>query len=213
MRADADDAALVKVFGGVLADVGDVGCEFLHTALGLAHFERVFIDMNRSQDVVAHDTLVEHDGVLIVVTFPRHERNFEIAAEGEFTLLGCITFGENIAFLDTLTGLADRTEVDCHALVGLAPLGNIISLDSVLECDEFFVFGAVIADADGGCVDIFDCTGSLSHNLSAGVAGELGFDAGAHDGRLAAHEGNGLTHHVRAHERTVGVVMFKERNE
>ena len=39
MCADTYDTALVEVFGGVFAEVGDIGGEFFHTALGLAHLE------------------------------------------------------------------------------------------------------------------------------------------------------------------------------
>ena len=46
MRTHADYAAVVEVLGGILADIGDVGSEFLHAALCLAHFESVLIDMH-----------------------------------------------------------------------------------------------------------------------------------------------------------------------
>ena len=46
MGADTDDTAFVKILGGVLRHVGDIRCEFLHTAFGLADFESIFVDMD-----------------------------------------------------------------------------------------------------------------------------------------------------------------------
>ena len=69
MGTDADDAALVEILGGVLAHVGMSRGELFHTALGLAHFERIFVDMDRGEDILAYHALVEHDGILIVVPF------------------------------------------------------------------------------------------------------------------------------------------------
>ena len=47
----------------------------------------------------------------------------------------------------------------------------------------------------------------------AGVARELAFHARADERRVRADERHGLTLHVRAHERAVGVVVLEERNE
>ncbi len=213
VRTHADDAALVEIACGVLADVGDVGSEFLHTALGLAHFERIFVDVYRGEDIVADDALVQHDGVLIVVTLPGHECHLEVAAESEFALLGGVALGEDVAGVDALSLVADRTEVDGRALVGLAPLGKSVLLDGVLESDEFVFLGAVIADSDDRGVDELDDTGAFGHDLGAAVAGKLGFDARTYDRSLRTHQRHGLAHHVRSHECAVGVVVLEEGNE
>ena len=62
--------------------------------------------MDGSKDILAHHAFVEHDGVLIVVTLPGHERHFQVAAERELTLLGGVALGEDIALLHTLAHLA-----------------------------------------------------------------------------------------------------------
>ena len=67
----------------------------------------------------------------------------------------------------------------------LRNLGSLIFLDGGLEGDEFFFFGAVIADADYCGVDELDDAGAFGHNLCARVADELAFDAGADDRSLA----------------------------
>ena len=133
MGAHADDAALVEVFGGVFRDVGDVRGELFHTALGLADFEGVFVDVDRGEDVFAHHSFVEHDSVLIVVALPGHEGYLEVASECEFAFFGRVAFGEDVAFLDALALVADGTEVDGCALVGLAEFGEVVFLDAVFE--------------------------------------------------------------------------------
>ena len=43
---DTNDTIFVKVLGGLLADVGNIVGEFLHTALGFAHLKREFVHMD-----------------------------------------------------------------------------------------------------------------------------------------------------------------------
>ena len=88
MSTHADDTTLVEVLGSVLAHVGDIVGEFLHTALGLAHLEGVLIDVNAGEDVLTHEALVDHDSVLIVVTLPGHVSHLEVAAQCQLTVLG-----------------------------------------------------------------------------------------------------------------------------
>ena len=88
MSTDADDASFVEVLGCIFAHIRDIGSEFLSTALGFAHFEDVFIHMNRGQDILGHHTLVEHNGVLVVVTFPRHVSHLKVASKGKFAVFG-----------------------------------------------------------------------------------------------------------------------------
>ena len=213
MCADADDTALVEVLGGVLADVGDVVGELFHATLGLAHLERVLVDVNGGQDVLAHHALVEHDGVLIVVTLPGHEGHLEVAAQGQLAVFGGVALGEDVALVHALAAVADGTQVDGGALVGLAELGNNVLLDGALERDEVFLLGAVVADADGVGVDKLYHAVALGDNLRARVADQLALDAGADDRSLGAHQRHGLAHHVRAHQRAVGVVVLEEGDE
>ncbi len=209
----ADDTLLVEVLGSVLAHVGDIGGKFLHTALCLAHVESVLVDVNRSKDVLANHALVEHNGVLIVVTLPGHEGHLQVAAESELTLLGRITLGEDVALLHTLSLVADGTEVDSCTLVRATELGQFVFLDRRLELNEFLVFSTVVADTYHCSVNILDHTGTFGHDLGTRVADKLTLDTCADDRSLAAEQRNCLAHHVRSHQRTVSVVMLKERYE
>ena len=196
MRADADDTTLVEVLGGVLAHVGDIRGKFLHTAFGLTHLQAVFVHMHRSEDILFHHALVEHDGVLVVVTLPGHERHFQVASQGELAVLGGIALGKYVAGLHALTLVADRAKVDCGALVGLAPLRDDIFFYRFLERYEILLLGAVVADADCGGIHEFYHTVTLGHNLGAGIAHELSLDTGTHDRSLGTHQRHCLAHHV-----------------
>ena len=55
--------------------------------------------------------------------------------------------------------------------------------------------------------------GAFREDARAGVAGHVHFHAGAHKGAFGTEQGHGLTLHVRAHERAVGVVVFEERDQ
>ena len=115
--------------------------------------------------------------------------------------------------MHALAAVADGAQVDGSALVGLAELGYDVLLDGAFEGYEVLLLGAVVADADGVGVDKLDDALALGDNLGARVAGQLGLDAGADDRSLGAHQRHGLAHHVRAHQRAVGVVVLEEGDE
>ena len=135
--ADADDAALVKIGQGSLADIGDVAGELFAAELGLADFDVVFLDVNRGERVFLHEPLADDDGVFEVVAVEGHERDQHVAAQGEFALMGGGAVGDDLTLLDALAFLDDRLLVQAGALV---------------EADEFaqIVFvGVVDQDARG----------------------------------------------------------------
>ena len=100
--ADADDAVVVEVAQGVLADVGDVAGDFLGAELGIAGGDIEFRDVDRGVDVLLDDAFGDDDGILEVVAVPRHEGDQHVAADGEFAVLGVRSVGEHLALLDLL---------------------------------------------------------------------------------------------------------------
>ena len=211
--ADADDTVLVEVLGGFLAHIGDVGGEFLHTALGLAHLQVEFLHMDAGEDILAHHTFVEHNGVLIIVTLPGHVGNQQVLAQCQLAVLGAVAVGQNLALLHTVALADDGAQVDGHVLVGAPELGYAVFLERRLEADKLLVLGAVIEDADGGSVHIVHRTGSLGGNHGAAVLAHLALDTCTHDGSLGAHQRHCLAHHVGAHQSAVGIVVLKEGDQ
>ena len=123
--------------------------------------------MNRGEKVLANYALTEHDGVLIVVTLPRHVCHEEVASECKLTATGSVTLSEDVALLHTLTLVADRTKVDGHILVGAAELRNLVFLHCRHEAYEFLFLCAVVEDADGGGINILNDTLALCYNHGA----------------------------------------------
>ena len=54
---------------------------------------------------------------------------------------------------------------------------------------------------------------AFGNDHRARVAGGLAFEAGADERRLGNEQRHALALHVRAHQRAVGVVVLKERNQ
>ena len=169
--------------------------------------------MHRSQDILAHHALVEHDGVLIVVALPWHVGHEQIAAQSKLAVLCSIAFGQDVALLHPLAFLADRPEVDGHVLVRTAELRNAVFLQCRLEADELFVLRAVVHDLDGRGVYVFNDAVAFGRNHGTRIFTNLLLYARADNRGFGTDEGHGLTHHVRTHQSAVGVVVFKERNQ
>ena len=89
------------------------------------------------------------------------------------------------------------------ALVGAAELGDPVGL----------VGAVVVGDGDEVGGDLGDDTGLLGADDVAGVERGAELHAGADERRLGADQRHGLTLHVRAHERAVGVVVLEERDQ
>ena len=51
--ADANDAVLVQVLQLIFADVGNIARDFFRAQFGVARFDFVFLDVNRSQQIFA----------------------------------------------------------------------------------------------------------------------------------------------------------------
>ena len=120
--------------------------------------------MNRGKHVVAYQTLGEHDGILVVVTLPRHVSHEQVATQGKLAILSGIALGQDVTLRHTLSLLAERTQVDGHILVGTAELRNAVFLQSGLEADKLLVLSAIVEDADGGSIDVLDDTVALGND-------------------------------------------------
>src|SRR4051812_33211059 len=202
LGTDADDAALVEVGEDLLGDVRDVPGDLLGTELGVAGVDLELLDVDRGQDVVLHEALRQDDRVLVVVALPRHEGDEQVLAQRHLALVGARTVGDDLADLDPLTLFDHRGLVDRGALVRAAELQQTVGLPGAVVGHDRDVVG-------GG---VLDHTGLLGHHDVAGVDRGTQLHAGADQRRLAAQQRHGLTLHVRAHERTVGVVVLEERD-
>ena len=169
--------------------------------------------MDRCQDIFTNHTFVEHDGIFVVITLPRHVGNEKVAAKCQLTILRSVTLGEDIACLHALAFVAYWPKVYRHILIGTTELGDAILLKGWLEADKFFFFRTIIQDADSSGVNVFYDTVCFRSYHRAGVFTHLFFNAGTNNRCLVVKQWNSLTHHVRTHECTVGIIMLQERDK
>ena len=152
VRTDADNAVFVEILGGVFAHVRDIRGEFLDAAFRVAHLHDVLVDMHRSEDVVAHHPFGDHDGVLEIVTLPRHESHFQVASQCQLAFLRRIAFGQDLALGYLLTLADDRFEGDRRILVGFAVTRKVISRYLGIEADELLFVGTFVFDLNLGSI-------------------------------------------------------------
>ena len=121
LGADADDPVLVEVRQALLADVRDVAGDLFRTQLGVARFGLVLLDVDRGEDVVAHQPLADQDGVLEVAAFPGHERDEHVLTERQLAILGRRRIGHDLPDLDP---------------VALADAGPLVDAGVLIRADE-----------------------------------------------------------------------------
>ena len=224
--ADADDAVGTEVLESILTDVRDVARDFFGTELRVTCTALEGDDMQGRKNVLAHKALVDENGVFEVVAAPGHERHEQVLAECELATVGRRTVRKAVAGHDLLAALDDRLLVEARAGVAAAILLEGVAADAFLRLLEEIVLGRILgirlnagrqAAVGGGenraGIDIGDNSRLFGAHDDAAVLGGDAFKAGTDERTLRTHERNALTHHVRAHERTVCVVVFKERNE
>ncbi len=158
--ADANDAALVEVLQGFLADVRDVASDFFLAELGVAGDALELLDVNRGEDVVLGDALGDEDRVLEVVTLPRHERDEHVLAERELAHVGRRTVREDVASLHPLARADDRLLVEAGRLVRPLELVELVDIRDL----RAFRFGT---NDDAVRVDRLDESITLGHNADA----------------------------------------------
>jgi hypothetical protein len=208
VRADADDARLVEVLQELLGDVRDVAGDLLRSELRIAGFDLELLDVDRGERVFPDQFLGDEDRVFEVVAAPRHERHEDVAAERQLAPLGARPVGHDLPLLDALALADDRTLVDAGVLVRALELRQRVDV----RPEVLAALGAH-ADDDALAVHEIDDAGALADHDRAGVLRRHGFHARADEGRLGPQQRDGLTLHVRSHQRAVGVVVLEERDQ
>ena len=212
MRTNTHNPVFCQILCGIFAHVGDVARKLFKTSFGLTHFELLLFYVYRGEEVFAHDTLVKHDSILVVVSLPGHVSNKDITPKSQFSILSCIALGEDISLFHAIALATDRFEVNRCTLVRLAIFGERIGNNRFFKANEKLLVGLVVTNLDLICIHVDNLAGSFCHNLGTRVANQFAFHPGTYDRRLGLDEGHCLAHHVRSHESTVGVVVLQERN-
>ena len=166
----------------------------------------MWIEVNTSSLTIFSLSRIE---VFEVVAVPRHERDEHVAAEREIAEIGRGTVSDDVALLDAVADAHQRLLVDAGRLVGALELHQPIDVDRGLG--RVGLVGG--ANDDTGRVDLIDHAAAARRDRRAGIARDHRLHAGADQRRVGAHQRHGLTLHVRAHQRAVGVVVLEERDQ
>ncbi len=212
-RADTNDAALVQIPQESFGDVRNIARDFLRTQLGVAAVHLKLLDVDRGVVVFLHQLLGNHDRVLKVVSAPRHERHEHVASQRQFAEIGARTVGQHVAFLHPLALPDDRLLVDTGVLVRALELGHRIDVRAHLARKLPFLDVAFDAHDDALAIHRIHHPGALADDHRARIPRRHPLHAGAHIRSIGAQQRHGLPLHVRSHQRAVGVVVFKERNQ
>ena len=156
--------------------------------------------MNGGVHVLAHDLLVQQNGILVVVAFPGHEADQSVLTQRNFAVAHCRAVGQHLTGLDALADLHDGTLVDAGACVGACELDQRIILQLAL----------VVAHNNMVGIHLLNDTVILCQNSGAGVGSSLVLHTGSNDGLLGDHQRHCLTLHVGAHQSTVTVIVLQE---
>src|SRR5439155_9677455 len=133
--------AFVEVAKERLADVGNVASNFFGAELGVARFDFVLLDVNRSVVVVLDQLFADQDGVFEVVTTPWHKRHQDVAAESELAALRARTVGKNLALLHTVAHANQRLLADASVLVRTLELDELVDVSAHFAAKHAGVIG------------------------------------------------------------------------
>src|SRR5581483_6659966 len=153
LGTDVDHARLVEPRERLLADVRDVGRDFLRTELGVARLDREFLDVDRRVAVFLDDAFGDQDRVLEVVAVPGHERDEHVLAERELAQVGRGPVGEHVAPGDHVADVDERLLVHARVMVRARVIGQRVDVDA-----RVVVADLVLVDAhdDAAGVDLVD---------------------------------------------------------
>ena len=213
MRSDPDDTVLIQVSGCILAYVRDIRGELLHSSLGIADFCQIFIHVYRGEDIPADHPFRKHDGVLVVVSFPRHERYLEVPSECQLAVLGGVAFCHYLSCLHLVSLAYCRLEENGRALVCPPVYRKLVDSHIRRVADEFLVFGTVVFHVDLVGIHIDNLSASFGDDLCPRVHTYPFFQSGSDDRGFRIEERHCLAHHVRSHQRPVGIIMLQERDQ
>ena len=203
LRAYADNAALVKLAEGIVTHVRNIAGDFFRAEFSVTGFKLVFLNMNGSEGILFNKLFIDKNGVLVVIAFPSHKADEHILTKGNLSLAG----GGAVA--DYLTLFNMLALADYWALVYAGSLVGTKELDDFV----FVAFAVVVALNNNSCgVDLSNGACMLRKNGYAGVDGGFVLHTGTDEGSFGFKQRNRLLLHVGAHQSTVCVVVFKERN-
>ena len=202
LRAHSDNAPLIQVFQGVVAHVGDVTGNLFRPQLGVPGLGLILLNVNGGKDIVLDHSLIEQDGVLVVVALPGHKAHEDVLAQGDLPLVGGGAVRNDIPLFHPVPEGHNGPLVDAGAVVGTEELnkGIVHHIPSVIPN----------RDIGGGDPGHFPIPFGQNGNFRVDTVFML--HPCGHNGGLGGEQRHSLPLHVGAHQGPVGVVVFQEGN-
>ena len=186
------------------ADVWNVAGKLLTAELRVPDLNVVFFDVNGGVDILLHEFFADDDGVFKVKSIPRHKAHEHIAAESQLALVGGRTIRQHIPLFNLLAEGNDRLLVLARSLVEPDKLSHLVDVGSTGTARH--------VDFNPLGVEVADNAFSRGSDDKPRVHSDVSLHAGGNDWRLSDQERHSLSLHVGAHQRSIGIVVFKERN-
>ncbi|OQB36791.1 MAG: hypothetical protein BWY06_02684 [Candidatus Latescibacteria bacterium ADurb.Bin168] len=213
-RANPDDAVLIEVTQRLVTHVRNVPCEFFLATLRVPDLKLVFLDVHGREDVVSDEPLAHHNGVLEIVSMPRHECAQNVATQRQVTPVRRRAIGEHLARLHLVPRPHKRTLILAAVLVRPLELHEaVFALVTFVQRQRIGVDRLLFAHDNLRRVHIHHLAVGFRHRHRAGIEGDSPLDARPDKRCLRFQKRNGLPLHVGTHQRTVGIVMLKEGNK
>ena len=201
--ADADNTALVQILQRILGYVRQLTGNFFFTKLSVTSVAVILLNVDRGEYISLNQVLIQEDSILVVIAFPRHIGYDYVVTQSQLAMISCRTISQNL-FLNNLVAFEyDRTLVYAGTLVGAFKFQQGININfAILSTNTNFV-------ADNAN----NFTSTFCQYANAGVNCYLVLHTGTDNRSLSAQQRNCLTLHVRTHQRTVSVIVLKERDQ
>ena len=173
--------------------------------------------MDAGVNIFLDQALAQKNGVFEVVTIPRHEGHDHIASKGQFPLIRTRTVCNHCAFAHSLAYMHH------WPLVYTRPVVRAHELQKVVHINTFFRIGfhpfavfrclAVFRHDDLPSGNRGNLTRSFTDNHRVRILGHFCFHPCPHYWSFGNEQRYPLALHVRAHQSSVRIVMFQERNQ
>ncbi len=166
--------------------------------------------MDGSQAVFLNHFLGNEDRVLKVVTVPGHERDTHVLPQSQLTQIHGRAVSQHVTTGNFIALVNNGALVDTGVLVRTGVLGEVVDIHTSITG-----FSLIVVDTyhDTGRIDALDHTTATSGYANARVLGHGTLNTSTYQGHLRTQRRNRLALHVGAHQCTVGVVVFQERNQ
>ena len=159
--------------------------------------------MDGSVNIILYQTLAKKNGVLVVISFPGHKSDQRVFTKCKLALVSRRTVCDYFAGLYMVTFKYDRFLVVAVALVASHEFGQMVNIFCSVIVVHADLVGAGIGN--GSCF--------FRNDADTGVYGCFCFDTGSYNRSIGNHKRYGLTLHVGSHQRTVRIVVLKERDQ